>query len=528
MLTVASETGKIIEKKLATQFETCDRLKELILLNLETRSLRNYNKSGVIVIDNLESLSVEEKERVKDFIDTQTPAEMQFIVTSRNSEEYDLNYKLSVFSSLENGTEFVCKYSEENNLELELNDTEIQELLNLSKGNTLVLVLSLRRMSHNLLTLNDIKMDFTKSDMWSSIRQSLSQVPPNAFEIISQFMYKDTFEQLEKYYTENTSVFYKVLRVIAVSQNDGLDLSTLCVMTKESYPQIENVVDLLCNYLILEKQGTNYIINGFAEKYIMDRFAPDSETYDRLRKEIDSRKKEISDALEKLDFDMKSRKALSDIMNDWNIISDTDRISAANMYGLYSSVKKECKYAGRLRVEETIQTFIESVNEAERITAHPYIKYQKARILQIIDDYPIYDKKHTNEIVKSFYDAVYSIRMIPQYSIIQQTKSYAALLWLFGQYLHNNSQDEEAMRKLEESRAVFEQLNKQDKEYYKCISLLGSIYLNWYKENPVERKGYLKKAKKISSILQTNWDSLAKETKQHASELRRQLINYGG
>ncbi len=61
---------------------------------------------------------------------------MQFIITSRNSEEYESNKKLAGFESDE-GRKFVSEYIEENNLDLELSDEEVDEILNISKGNTL-------------------------------------------------------------------------------------------------------------------------------------------------------------------------------------------------------------------------------------------------------------------------------------------------------------------------------------------------------------------------------------------------------
>lgn len=84
---------------------------------------------------------------------------MQFLLTSRNSEEYESNTKLCGFEA-EDGKAFVNSYIEENALDIRLIDTEIDELLDISKGNTLVLVLSLRRLSQKLIDISGLRADF--------------------------------------------------------------------------------------------------------------------------------------------------------------------------------------------------------------------------------------------------------------------------------------------------------------------------------------------------------------------------------
>lgn len=206
----------------------------------------------MIVVDNLETLSMEERERLKVFIETQTPSEMQFILTSRNSEEYETNYKLGGFDA-EKGAEFIQSYNEENNLDLELTETDMQDLLSLAKGNTLVLVLCLRRLSHRLLDVSSLKTEFASRNAWRSLKNNLSNIPSGAYEVIADFMYKDTFEHIEEAFPEGLELFYKIMKVFAVIDNGSTDISTVCLLTKEAYPNVEKVIDVLCNYLIIEK-----------------------------------------------------------------------------------------------------------------------------------------------------------------------------------------------------------------------------------------------------------------------------------
>lgn len=523
-LRVSDTTGNIIEQQTRWHFETAEELISLIHEALGLDSFRGFHNEGLIVVDNLETLSVEARKKVKQFIETQTPTEMQFLLTSRNSEEYESNKKLSGFE-VSGGEDFVRAYIEENALDLRLDPSGIAELLKIAKGNTLVLVLCLRRLSRKLIDLTGLTADFSSSNIWKKIRANIANVPPNAYESISEFMFKDTFEQLEEVFT-NKELFYKILKVFAVISGNGTDLSTICLLTEYSYPEVEAAVDALCNYLILERKGILYLLNQFAETYIIQRFVPDAETFNVLSREIETRQRRIRESLEKLDSDMQNRRALTKIMQDWHIVTDSDRIAAANMYDLFGRAKTECDNGGKFKVQSVFEDVLSESLENERITAHPFIKFQKARILRLIDNSNILPNKHTEEINRSYLDAIYTIKTVEQYAVIQNTKSYAALLWLYGQFLADQKKLQDAIRILEDGRAAFESQSIKDVQYYQCITILGWQYLKYYQENRAERVGYLQRANRISTQLQSNYYDLG-NARRHAIALRNELRKYG-
>ena len=524
-LTLASETGRFLEQQLRYHFETADELITLILSTLQVESLRKYHEEGLIVVDNLETLSLEERQKVKTFVETQTPSEMQFILTSRNSEDYETNYKLAGFDS-DAGTIFIKEYIAENSLIITLSEQEITQLLLLAKGNTLVLVLSLRRLSENLSTIGALQSEFTSQNAWKSLRSSLAKTPSNAYEVIGEFMYKDTFEHIESAFADNAELFYKVLKVFAVIQGESTDITTICLLTGENYPDVEAAVDILCNYLILEKNDTQLSLNGFAEKYIVGRFIPDAETYNKLSSEIAKRQRQVKMDLDQLRQDMADRPSLAKIMRDWLIVSDIDRITAAKMYRLYGNVKDVCEHGGKFQIHGTFDEFLQKCAEAESMTAHPFVKYQKARILQLVDNSNRLPQKHTAEIKKGFHDAIYAINTLDQYSGIQQTKSFASLLWLFGQYLSDVNELQPAIRYLEESKASFEEQNISDQEYFQCTTKLGHAYLDFYLEDRTNRLTYLRRSRDIARVLSQRWDEIDK-ARSHVGDLRARLRSYG-
>lgn len=523
-LQISDTTGRVIERQTRSHFETADELISLIHEALSLESFRNFHDEGLIVVDNLEALSVEDRKKVKHFIESQTPTEMQFLITSRNSEEYESNKKLSGFEA-EDGNSFVLSYIDENALDVQISESEINELLDISKGNTLVLVLSLRRLSQKLIDMSGLNADFSCVNVWKGIRQNITNLAPNAYESISDFMFKDTFEQIETVFS-NTDLFYKILKVFALIPNDSIDLSTVCLLTNLSYPEVEATIDTLCNYLIIERKENCYSLNQFAETYIIQRFIPDAQTFEALSVEIEKQRREVQRSLEKLEVDMQQRMNLRNIMRDWNIITDADRITAAKMYDLYGQVNAECNRGGKFKVQSIIEEFIVKSEECEKITAHPYIKYQKARILQRIDDSNILSRKHVEEIRKNYLDAIFIIKTVNQYSVIQNTKSYAALLWLFGQFLANQNELLEAIRYLEDAKAAFETQTRSDDQYFQCITLLGWKYRDLYLEDREKYLTYLRKARAISRQLQDNYYDLGRAHK-YAVALKNELANYG-
>ena len=522
---LAPETGKFIEKQLQCHFETENDLKALILSSLNISSLKGFQDEGLIVIDNLETLSPEERKKVKAFVETQTPATMQFVLTSRNSEEYEANYKLAGFD-MTNGKQFIEMYCEENALDLDLQDAEKEELLSLAKGNTLVLVLCLRRLSKNLSSVGTLVSEFSTINSWRSLKSTLSSTPSNAYEVIAEFMYKDTFEHIETVFSTNAELFYRVLKVFAVLQNSSTDINTVCLLTNDSYPNVETVIDILCNYLILEKKDTQYSLNEFAEKYIVSKFLPDAETYNYLSQEIAKRQREIRIALDKLKEDTKDNTSIAKIIADWHIISDVDKITAAKMYTLYGDVDYACYNGIRFKLEIELDNFLKECKEAEKLTAHPFVKFQKARILQRIDRSHVLSETHIEEIKKSYNDAVYSIKIIEQYAGIQQTKSYASLLWLYGQFLSDIDDLLPSMRYLEEGKHSFEEQGINDQEYYQCVTMLGTVYLKYYEQERSARLQYLRKSRSIDRYLFENRSKLDKARK-HAQKLHEKLQQYG-
>ena len=132
------------------------------------------------------------------------------------------------------------------------------------------------------------------------------------------------------------------------------------------------------------------------------------------------------------------------------------------------------------------------------------------RILHLVDKYNLLPQKHPTEIKKGFHDAIYSMNTLDQYAGIQHTKSYASLLWLFGQYLSDVCELHPAIRYLEERRASFEEQKIHDQEYFQCVTKLGHIHLDFYLEDRDNRLTYLRHSREVARMLSQCLDNLGK------------------
>ena len=522
MLDLSYTSGNIQKRNYKHNFSTFEELEEKIYKVLEIDSFDNFDKKGLIIIDNLETLSEQERAKIKEYIDFMSPIGIQYILTSRNEEEYEERMKLGGFEA-ESGHEFISEYIEENELDVKLTDCEISTLLDVSKGNTLVLVLSLRRLSKKIASMEGIVTDLSQVASIQSVASEFEELPANGYEIISEFMFKNTFLELENRLSEDMDLFVLLLQIFAVFPSDKVDIYTICMLMKISYLKIEPYLNLLCKYLILEKKGDAYSLNDFAEKYIVQRFLPDKETYEKLSGKINESMREIQSDLDNLNRDLENNSKVKEIIDDWAITYDGDRIAAAKAYHLYQSVNQDCVKGSNFFVSKAYEEVNEKISMIEKTTMHPYVKYQKARMLSLIYSTKVLEKDIRKEVEKAFIECMWVIKTNALYLKIKTTKTYASVLWIFGSFLSNVGNVQDAIRYLEESCNCFEILGIQDREYFQCCSRLGFAYLEQFKAT--KENAYIEKGKKISDILYKERHRYMSDVglKTYATQLRKEI-----
>lgn len=492
-LTYSQTSGELESVIIRKTFSTFAELREQIFMHLQINDFVGFNRAGIIIVDNLETLSNEDRTALHDFIQAGSPSCIQYILTSRKEEQYDINVELYGFEN-EDGLVFISEYSEENDLNLELSQEEKLDLLQISKGNTLVLVLCLSRLSRKLETIAGIQADFSKLPTTKNLNDELLRLPPSGFDIISEFMFKNTFEEVEQVFKEEYENIYQILRIFTVYSGDEIDIYTISIISEIPCQIVQQIANILCHYLILERQGANYRLNQFAEKYIIQRFLPDAVQYMDLQERVERCARQTKRELQMFDDALDKQPERRKILEDWNIISSGDKIAAAKIDSIYVDVREQCSKGNKFFVRTALEEAYPKIEILERSSIHPYIQYQKARILKLIDDSGILTEKHDREIQEVYKNVIWSIKTNPLYSNIQHTKSYASVLWIYGMRLIPEDLSA-ATRYLEDAKSIFEECNIDDSEYLNCLCSLLEAYIKSYQAT--KNKSYLHCARPI-------------------------------
>lgn len=492
-LTFSHTSGTIESVALRKTINSFSELKEQIFAALQIESFAGFSGRGIIIVDNLETLSNEDRDALHDFIQAGSPSSIQYILTSRKEEQYDVNVELDGFED-QDGIAFINEYSEENDLNLELSEEECSELLQISKGNTLVLVLCLSRLSRKLETLDGIRADFSKLPTTGSLSGELAKLPLSGFDIISDFMFKNTFEEVEEIFASEHENMYQVLRIFTVYDGDDIDIYTISMISGIACQTVQQMVNILCHYLILERQGANYCLNQFAEKYIVQRFFPDAVQYTDLQEKVENCIRQTNRELQMFEDAIQQNPSRKKIFDDWNVTSSGDKIAAAKVDAIYTDIRDQCNKGNKFFVQSSLENAFPKIELLEKTSMHPYIQYQKARMLKLIDDTGILPEKHDQEIQEVYRNVIWSIKTNPLYNSIQHTKSYASVLWIYGMRLISEDISA-ATRYLEDAKNIFEEGHTTSKEYTNCLVDLLHAYIVSYRQT--RNKGYLHSARPI-------------------------------
>jgi hypothetical protein len=435
-------------------------------LNIKSDSELSEFK-GLLIIDNIETLK-EEKHLFIDFIRT-LPDSIQVIITSREEEVAENKMHLQGYENLESGKKFIKEYIEEYNLNLDYTQ-EYDQIIEASKGNTLILVLSLLRLNDEPTTLKEI------------IRE-LNSTTSSSISTVANFMYKNTFDQAIAQIEKRGWDSKKILSVVAY-YGEPIDLYSLTILSDlTSISTTEKICDILLQKLVLTKRNESYEINEFASKFIVVKIIPNKIEAQFLTNKISEFKFQRRKILRTLEQDRTDTK-LNNIMTDWAPRNNVEKIAIAEAYDLFS-VAQEKRFPPRGKTK--MQYINEKFKELESISQHPYVRFQKARVFSFLLTRH-FEKDYLDIITKSYEEAIFSIKFDYQY--IRKTQSYAVVLWLYAMHLIKKFEEYTiAARNLEEAKMVCEKNKIKNDNYTKIIRLLIETYTNLYHQT--KDKSYL-------------------------------------
>jgi len=244
---------------------------------------------------------------------------------------------------------------------------------------------------------------------------------------------------------------------------------------------------------------------------------PNKVEFQQLKLQIDQYKKEINDNLDTLKRLKENNGLLKIIMDDWKPRNYIDQIAISEAFNLYGQSKKylsEFKNQKKILTEK-MKDIKEKFEEHEMKTSHPYIKFQKARVFSFFLGLGLGDEYIISIINDCYEKAILAIEN--EYNYIQYTKSYAAMLWLYGIFLAYREKDiSRAIKYLEKAKNSFEELQINDSSYYKMLATLFRLYFRIYKKKQVME--YIDLAQEI-------YESIGGEENVNISELEKRF-NY--
>lgn len=505
VLDIDENNGKINKYKIKIQISSLSDIKREIKNYLGTEDLVNYDKKGLIVIDNFETLSQEEKAKINDFIIYESNNNIQYVLTSRNEEHISTNYQLQIkmFKELD-GCDFINKYLEENAISVNLSEEKKKQLVRLSKGNTLVLVLSLHRINHGI----DI----------SVIEKELNSIGSETVSNIASFMSKNSFDEIYSKFERDDAAVERILQTL-VMYDEPIDKYSLMKLSGADMSLVDQVVNALTTGLILEEQREEVQINDFAKTYLLIKFEPNKIEYIAKQEKIQEYKRDLSLKKNKLAERREKSPQIDNILKEWqpnNIIDELAILEAFEAY-IHFNVGVVTNRKRRPSQNYNLKEVTKYFSKIEETSTHPYIYAQKARILLPLLRYKNDEKESIKECLQdSFEKTIISVET--QYINIKGTVSYASILRELGRFYLEESKKidyKKSANYSEKAKELYEKLKEIDKYYYFTLRNLAKAYMGIY-ENGKE-KIYEQEALKL-------WKAIQEETEFELKSLKAEAF----
>jgi hypothetical protein len=184
----------------------------------------------------------------------------------------------------------------------------------------------------------------------------------------------------------------------------------------------------------------------------------------------------------------RSNRHISDILEDWKPLNVVDELAIMNAFNMYSklNVAQTIKYKLKnYDLSEVINKF----QQIEMTSKHPYIYFQKTRVLNALLVAETDENENVNikKAIKAAYEnCLLSIEL--QYSNIRGTVSYANTLREYGRFLqYENNDSKKASSNLEEGKRIYEKLGlSHNKYYYFCVFDLANAYYQLFVDTTSE------------------------------------------
>ena len=496
-------SGEIYIKGLRSQFSNHEELLSSLYRDLRISEFDdNWTQEGILIIDNFESLDGDNRKKTIDFINYDLPMTVHVIITTRIPEHADEQMELKGFQDVA-GLTFIKEYLEKNDVNVVLNQEQQSNLVRCSYGNSLVLVLALKRLSSGIST-------------YHSLINEMQRLPKNdADSYISQFMFQNTIEEVMRSYPDSKDLIKSIL--ICLSMRQALDADIIASAHRHlniTVGEVEEVLQLLARYLIVEKTGDAYHINEFANHFIIVSLSPSM----GVKKEWESRLLTAIHEKENQKKNLEELKAeypqLSALLEEWNGKSEDESYAICRAFTLYNERRRITRNNAAYEIEHLEQEFDRIEHQYH---AHPYVYYQWARILRELRHDNIIGNEYNDKIRTNYERAIMLIDM-PTFKQIKNTKTYPSILWIYSLFLLDIGCYDECSRYAYAAILNFEQVGEDKENIFDAWAIYGLAETFLFGGN--FNKEHLMNARTALSRLQK-----AKRLKKNAEEHKRKLEN---
>lgn len=500
-------SGSLYVRNRKKQFFSCEDLLAKFYKDLSIEGFDdNWQKLGILIIDNLETLNGEERAKIIDYINYELPSSIQVIITTRIPEHADETITLRGFQS-DAGLDFINEYLTKNQISIDLTDEQKNELTKYSYGNSLVLVLALKRMA-------------SKKSSYRAIINELKQLPKSTDDnSISQFMFQNTIEELYSIYPQISETIKSVLICLSL-RPEALSADVLALAHKDSsIDEIDDILQLLTQYLVVEKAGDSYSINEFANHFIMTSLALSSAAKAKWESNLLSAMHMVEEQKMSVDEFKLNYPKLSEVLSEWCGTEENENLAICHAFTLYEY--KKIITSGNAAYE--IDNMNREFDYIEHMySAHPYVFYQRARILkELRQDHIIGDEY--NHLIKSNYDSCLMMINSPSFAQIKNTRTYPSILWIYAMFLLSSNSLEPASHYADDAVKNFERLSIKDSDYDDALLIYGIAEIGLFALNL--DKNHLKNARNVAKKFEKK-KYFPKNVQVHYDQLTQEIAKY--
>lgn len=453
-------SGEVYIQKIDKQISSFGNFIDYLCRDLSVEAVTTIGskyRRGIVIVDNIENLKGTDKASLFDFIKT-TPRNVQFVLTSRNEEQCEEKLYVEEYRELEKGRRFIKEYLNFEEYSLPLHERDADDLLQASKGNTLILVQSLNSIMNQVNTLNGIV-------------SSLAPVKTKEAHIIADFMYKNTFDSAIRE-LESKGYTPRDLIVVTSLYKEPIDLYSIGRLCKIDIGSANEVCNYLTKCLIFIKAGEYFTLNEFANNFIFIKMLPERIELGKIKDRIVKHKARINEKIQDLEKKITSNAKIGEMMGDWKPRNYIDKIIIAECFSGFKDFVK----AANARDKRLCDKLLKEFSENEMITNHPYVQYQKAQILFRLRKSGLYNEDRDvllKSIERAYEDSLESIEF--NYPHVRNTKSHGAVQLFFGAFLLEDCKDaSRAIRHLEEAARILDKPNS--KLYFDLRFYLATAY----------------------------------------------------